>query len=84
MNYAATLMNCILIGSVNQNQLINLIGKINFIVIFIGNLTFLEIIVLLVIVEHVILFLKYLIALIIDDVPQWISKEKDRREFMQN
>jgi anoctamin-8 len=63
MNYAATLMNCVLIGFTDKVQLNDLIGE--------G--TDLRNITILVAVEHIILVLKYIISELIDDVPEWIA-----------
>lgn len=74
MNYAATFMNCIVIGTVNKEQLSNLIGSG-------GN--FFNIIVL-VAVEHVILLIKFALEIVIPDVPYWVERELKRYEFLED
>lgn len=62
MNYAATFMNCIVIGRANKSQLANLIGP--------GSL--LRDIIILVAVEHVILLIKYILETLMPDIPYWV------------
>lgn len=73
MNYAATFMNCIVIGTANKSQLTNLIGEGSD---FRNTM-------LLAISEHVILLIKYLLEIVIPDVPYWVETELKRYQFYE-
>lgn len=38
----------------------------------------------LVIIEHLILLVKYVISLIIDDVPEWVQQEQERANLIKD
>jgi hypothetical protein len=73
MNYAATLMNCLVISRANNKQLTNLVGKGSF---------FRDIVILLA-TEHIILLIKYILEIAIPDVPGWVERELKRYEYLE-
>jgi anoctamin-10 len=74
MNYAATFVNCIVIGRANKSQLANLIGD--------GSV--LRDAVILATVEHVILLIKYVLETLMPDVPGWVEKELKKYKLDNN
>ena len=73
MNYSATFMNCIVIGTINKQQIYNLIGQSD-------NLT---IVIILVAAEHILLLIKYLLDILIPDSPVWVERELKRYRYLE-
>ncbi|CAD8206420.1 unnamed protein product [Paramecium octaurelia] len=73
MNYCATFMNCIVIGTVNKEQFKGIIGNQNALV----SAFFLAAI------EHVLLLIKYILDVSIPDCPYWVEKELRRYAYLE-
>ncbi|CAD8185858.1 unnamed protein product [Paramecium octaurelia] len=73
MNYCATFMNCIVIGTVNKEQFKGIIGNQDALV----SAFFLAAI------EHVLLLIKYILDVSIPDCPYWVEKELRRYAYLE-
>ncbi|CAD8120523.1 unnamed protein product [Paramecium sonneborni] len=73
MNYCATFMNCIVIGTVNKEQFKGIIGNQNALV----SAFFLAAI------EHILLLIKYILDVSIPDCPYWVEKELRRYAYLE-
>lgn len=73
MNYAATLMNCVIIWTTSSQQINNLIGEGS----QLRNIQF------LLAIEHTLICVKYALESIIPDVPYWVHREIKRYQFIE-
>ncbi|CAD8181717.1 unnamed protein product [Paramecium octaurelia] len=73
LNYCATFMNCIVIGTVNKEQFKGIIGNQDALV----SAFFLAAI------EHILLLIKYILDVSIPDCPYWVEKELRRYAYLE-
>ncbi|CAD8094475.1 unnamed protein product [Paramecium sonneborni] len=73
LNYCATFMNCIVIGTVNKEQFKGIIG----------NQDALYSAFFLAAIEHILLLIKYILDVSIPDCPYWVEKELRRYEYLE-
>ncbi|CAD8098030.1 unnamed protein product [Paramecium sonneborni] len=73
LNYCATFMNCIVIGTVNKEQFKGIIG----------NQDALYSAFFLAAIEHILLLIKYILDVSIPDTPYWVEKELRRYEYLE-
>ena len=76
MNYAAIFVNCLVILYVNYKELNKLLGSS-------PHMHGIEMLIILVAAEHIIILIKFLLQIIIDDTPHWVELGLKKYDYLK-